>query len=733
MMQERMRKVTAIFINFHSIKKRLSRNMKKFTLNQLENKIISLLSDDNNGYTIKELRLEIGVEKNKRALFKKVLHKLKKTGRIKVTKQGKIYLVSSKSKKVTGELRISKGGFGFVHDEIHNMDIFISKDHLNTAFDHDLVEVTLYANYRGKNAEGFVTKVIKRFRTKFVGTFHQTKYYGYVVPDNPRIYRDFFIPKEKQNEASPGQKVLVSLDKWETDHLNPEGTIIQIIGYTGEKGVDIVSVACSFELEVKFSEIVESEAEQIPAQIDPQEIERRQDLRAECCFTIDPEDAKDFDDAVSIKMLGDGNYELGVHIADVSYYVKENSKVDREAFKRGTSVYLVDRVIPMLPERLSNYLCSLQENQDRLTFSCIMKLTRQGELFDYQIVPSIINSKKRFSYEEVQNILNTNSTSQYAPNLKMMYQLSTILTKKRLEEGSIDFETPEVSFKLDDKGFPLEIKCKERLASHRLIEEFMLLANKTIARHIGRISPPMGSLPFVYRVHEKPDPEKMDKFFNLLEALGYKVNRVKKVTPKYFQKILNNIHGKKEEIVIEEVALRSMMRAVYATKNVGHFGLAFKEYTHFTSPIRRYPDLMVHRLIKNYTSDKSSITINYYNKYLPSICEQSTRTERNAMEAERESIRIKKNEYISQYIDNEFEGFISGVMPFGIFVELRDTLVEGLVHIQDINDDYYIYDEKTFALIGRETDRVLRLGDQVKIKVKKVNLEEGKVDFILVQ
>ena len=705
--------------------------MAKLSVNKLEHMIIALLSENNRSYTPKELRVELGVAKNKKAILNSAIHNLRKNGSIKQTKRGKIVLVTAKSKKITGELRISKAGFGFVHNESNRTDIFISKDHLNTAFDHDLVEVTLYANYRGKNLEGFVSAVIKRFRTKFVGTFHQTKYYGYMVPDDSRVYRDFYIPKEKQHNASDGQKVMVSLDKWDTDHLNPEGTIVEIIGYPGEKGVDVISVACSFELEVKFPESINLEAEQIPDQIDPREIAGRMDLRSECCFTIDPEDAKDFDDAVSIKLLNNGDYELGVHIADVSYYVQENSTIDLEAFKRGTSVYLVDRVIPMLPERLSNNVCSLQENRDKLTYSCIIRLNKTGDLLHYQLAPSVICSKKRYSYEEVQHILNSNGNDPYALNLKMMEHLSTLLTKKRLEQGSIDFETPEVSFILDEKGFPVEINCKQRFASHRLIEEFMLLANKTVARHISKITPSKENFPFIYRVHEKPDPEKIDKFFNLLEALGYKVNRTKNLTPKYFQKILNHIRGKKEEIVIEEVALRSMMRAVYSTKNIGHFGLAFKEYTHFTSPIRRYPDLMVHRLIKKYDADPSASTINYYFQHLPPVCEQSTKTERNAMEAERESIRLKQNEYISQYIGSEFEGFISGVTSFGIFVELKDTLVEGLIHIQDIDDDYYIYDEKTFSLIGRDSDRVLRLGDYIKIRVKKVNLEEGKVDFVL--
>jgi len=455
-------------------------------------------------------------------------------------------------------------------------------------------------------------------------------------------------------------------------------------------------------------------------------------LRDQYCITIDPEDAKDFDDAISLEKNEKGNLLLGVHIADVSHYVKDSSSIDQEALKRGTSVYLVDRVIPMLPETLSNHICSLQPNQDRLTYSCIMELNPEGDMVHYEIVPSIINSKRRFTYEEVQAIIDLDKSDAHAPQLRKMMELSKLLNVKRFREGGIDFDTPEISFTLDAKGFPTAIKRKQRLDSHRLIEEFMLLANKTVAQHISKISPKTQILPFIYRVHEQPDAQKMGKFFELLNALGFKFKPRKNVTSKYFGELLMSIKDSKEAIVIEEVALRSMMKAIYSTKNVGHFGLGFHHYTHFTSPIRRYPDLMVHRLLKKYSQTITAVDYQGMSKSLDSICQQATTMERTAMEAERESNRLKKNEYISQFIGEEFDGIISGVLPFGVFVELFDTLVEGLIHVKDM-ENYYIYDEKTYSLLGKNTNQRLRLGDAVRIKVKEVKLEEGKVDFLLIR
>jgi len=706
--------------------------MTKNVVNGLEKKIINVLSKNAAELSQKEISRMLNITKRNHNIFQKAIYNLKSNGKIIRIKKLNKFKISPMTRIIRNELIMTRSGFGFVKDEESGQDVFIGRDHLNTALNGDLVEVKLYARRRGKNEEGFVSKLIERKRQQFVGTFHQTQYYGYVVPDDPKIYRDFFIAKEKQNGAKNGQKVVVLLEKWETDHLNPEGEIIEVIGYPGEAGVDVASVVHSFQLGIKFPQAVDLEAKNILHEISIEEIKNRRDLRNLVCLTIDPEDAKDFDDAVSLQILKNGNYLLGVHIADVSYYVKENSKIDQEALKRGTSIYLVDRVVPMLPELLSNELCSLKPNQDKLTFSCFMEINTDCDIVDYEIKPSIINSKRRFTYEQVQQIIEDGLNDEFYALLNMMRELSKKITRKRLDEGGIDFETPEVSFELDEKGFPTAIKRRQRLDSHRLIEEFMLLANKTVAKHIFNISTDNKRLPFVFRVHEKPDREKMEKFFIFLKAIGHKFKPVKKVTSKYFQGLLKSIKGLKEEIVIEEVALRSMMKAVYSTNNAGHFGLGFEHYTHFTSPIRRYPDLVVHRLLKKYMSDSDRINTGQLQKNLSAICEQASRMERTALEAERESIRIKKNEYISQHIGSEFQGVISGVMSFGIFVELIDTLVEGLVHIQDIKDDYYIYDESSFSLIGRDTNRVLRLGDEVEIKVKKVNLEEGKVDFSLV-
>ncbi len=694
-------------------------------------KILSFLNKNRSPKTIRDIKKELKITKKHVHQFEKVLDFLIQSGQVNIDEKGETLSLTGGIKKVVGELRLTRGGFGFVRDSDRGLDVFINRDHLNTAFDRDIVEAKLYAKRRGKNQEGFVTKIVKRYRTKFVGTFHQTKYYGFVVPDDRRIYRDFFVPKEKQKNAKEGQKVLVALENWDTDHLNPEGQILEIIGFPGEPGVDVAAIAHSFEISIGFSEKVESEAKQKRLILNDSVIKSRLDLRNLEIFTIDPADAKDFDDAVSLQKLNNGNYSLGVHIADVSYYVEKNSTINKEAFKRGTSVYLVDRVIPMLPESLSNNLCSLQPGKEKLTFSCVMEVTPKGEVVDYTIQPSIINSKKRFTYEEVQQIIDEGLNTPLSATLNEMMMLSKTLTQKRFDEGGIDFETPEIAFELNEQGFPTKIRRKQRLDSHRLIEEFMLLANQSVAAHIQNLGAEDAKIPFVYRIHEKPNEEKMKNFFEFLHALGIKFQPVKRVTSRYFQSILEMIKGTKEEFVIEEVALRSMMKAVYATKNVGHFGLGFKKYTHFTSPIRRYPDLIVHRLLKEYANSGDIVNQKSITDYLDQVCDQSNVTERTALEAERESIRQKQIEYISNKVGEEFEGIISGVMSFGIFVELVDTLVEGLVHIRDLEDDFYIHDEKTYTLVGRDTDRTLRLGDTVRIKVSNVNMEDGKVDFAL--
>jgi ribonuclease R len=674
----------------------------------------------------------LGIRKNDYHVFNYSLQNMVREKKITQHKNLQ-YSLPQKMQRVRGELRLTKSGYGFVEVEGQDLDIFIAQPNLNTALDRDIVDVQLYAASRGKRLEGFISKIITRFRTHIVGTYHKTEFYSFVVPDDPKIYRDIIVREDKNLDAKDGQKVLVKFEKWDRDQHNPEGAITEILGNPDDPGVDVVSVAYSFNLPVSFPDHVEKESENISADLSSVEMDGRLDLRNLTCFTIDPVDAKDFDDAISLENLENGNWELGVHIADVSFYVEQNSIIDKEAFRRGTSVYLVDRVIPMLPEHLSNELCSLKPELDRLTFSCFMEFDPNLEVINYRISPSIIKSNRRFNYVEVQDIINGKLDDPLYGKLKLMHQLSKALTEKRFRDGGIDFETPEVRFVLDEKGQPVEVIPVKRLDSHRLVEEFMLAANQTVAKHIFKISPQKNKLlPFLYRVHEQPNEEKLNKFFEFLNALQVSYKPIKKITSKYIQELLQSIKGTKEELLIEEVALRSMMRAVYSEKNIGHFGLGFKDYTHFTSPIRRYPDLTVHRLLKQYSKSTRQISNNQFD-YLKKIAEQATKMERLAMEAERESIKLKQTEYISKHIGEEFRGLVSGVTSFAIFVELETTFIEGTIHIADLIDDFYIYDEKTYSMIGRDTEKVIRMGDEVLVRVESVDLEKRMTHFSLLE
>jgi ribonuclease R len=658
---------------------------------------------------------------------------LEKQGKI-VKLKNKKYALPSSMQKIKGVIQVTRKGFGFVTDEITGDEIFIPAQHLNTAFDGDTVEVQLFAISRGKSKEGQIKAVNQRARQTYVGVFHRSEYYGFLVPDNTRVYRDFYIQPQNDLGAQDGQKVVVEFLKWDTAALNPEGRIIEILGYPDEPGVDIVSVIKGFELPLKFPREVEAASRKIDLKLSEQIIKNRLDLRKELLFTIDPVDAKDFDDAISLTTNASGNYLLGVHIADVSHFIPEGSIIDKEALKRGTSIYLVDRVVPMLPEHLSNELCSLQPNEVKLTYSCIMEINQEGHVLDYKIVPSVIESKKRFSYEGAQAIIdNRDSNDDFAKTLKEMRDFSQKLRQLRLRDGSIDFETPEVRFVMDKLGKPREIISIERLQSHELVEEFMLMANKTVAIHIQKISRKDQKYPFIYRVHERPDVEKISKFENFLNALGHSVKIPRDIKPKQFQNIMNRVLGTKDDILIKEVALRTMMKANYSIQNVGHFGLAFPHYTHFTSPIRRYPDLAVHRLLKEYTDHASREKLSISKSRLKKISEVSSERERVALEAERESIKIKQVEWIADHLGKTFNGLISGVTAYGIFVQIIPYLIEGFIRFEDLSDDYYLYDEKTFSLIGKQFGRTFRLGDPISIVVKNVNRELNQVDFMPVQ
>lgn len=694
-----------------------------------------LKSNQGKSFKRKEISKALGVSKPQYHYFREAINELSKSGKIAKVRGGR-YTDSVAGRIIRGELQMTSKGFAFVSDADGGEDIFIAAPNVNSAFDRDIVEVQLSGSSNGRSKEGKVVRVVERHRENFVGTFKKSKYYAFVIPDNQKIQRDFQIQEGDEGPAKDGQKVLIRFLEWEPTQSNPQGKVVEVLGFPGEKGVDVSSVALGHGLDLKFSSLIEEAAASRKLKITAKDLANRLDLRDEAIFTVDPPDAKDFDDAISLDILENGHQRLGVHIADVSYFVPEGSELDKEAMKRGTSVYLVDRVIPMLPEHLSNKLCSLQPNVDRMAFSCFVEFDEKLKVVDYIIKPSVINSKRRYTYSEVQDVIDAKGKSKdpFSDVILKMHALSRRLRKNREKSGSIDFETPEVKFKLDKKGKPIEIIPVERMHSNEMIEEFMLVANQMVTKHIYNISPKKDKpFPFIYRVHEKPDAEKLQKFRDFLNALGHKVKIRPGVTPKEFQSVLNGLKGGQDESLIKQVALRTMMKAQYSPKNQGHFGLAFQYYSHFTSPIRRYPDLIVHRLLKEYVKAPSQKRINDLNEKLKTICEITSRRERQAMDAERESVRIKQVEWLYEHRKEEFEGIISGVMSFGLFVETHPYLVEGLVRVENMADDYYIYDEKTYTMIGREFGKKYRLGDPVKVRVKNIDRNRNEVDFVFVE
>lgn len=699
-----------------------------------EKKIIALLTSDTyRTYKQKELARILKISKSEYVDFKRDVKKLVSEGKVMKFKRGRIGL-KRRTREVIGRLQVKTQGYGFVVQENGNRDVFISHLNMGTAMNGDIVKVTLFAETGGRSLEGRVTEVVERHRKSIVGIYQESRSWGIVVPDELKIQRDIYVPKEMSHNAQSGQKVVVKLLDWNDEHLNPEGEIVEILGFPNEPGVDIKSIAKSFDLDLHFPKRIENEAQALDDKIPQEEIVRRLDLRGELCFTIDPADSKDFDDAVSLKRLNNGNYQLGVHIADVSYYVTDGSVFDKEALRRGTSVYMLNNVIPMLPEKLSNELCSLRPNEDRLCFSVLMELTPVADKVRYEIKETIINSKRRFSYQEVQKIIEKPKLDKkFGKTLQEMYQLSKYLIEKRERRGGLDFESHEVNIQLDENWKPVKIERVERLDSHRIVEEFMILANTTIAAHVAKKlnRDEENELPYPYRVHEKPGGDKLKDYIKFTRAMGLDFPSQKKVTPKLFQNFLAGIKGDEKEVLVSEITVRTMMKAKYDVNNIGHFGLALKNYCHFTSPIRRYPDLIGHRLLKMYLSENDATKIN--KKKIVKICEKSTEREIVAQEAERASIRAKKLEYLEQFIGDEFEGIISGVVSFGIFVELIDTLIEGLVHITNLPDDYYIHDENQFRLYGQHSGRVYQVGDHVRVQVVQVNREAKIIDFELVE
>ncbi|MDO4963737.1 MAG: ribonuclease R [bacterium] len=694
----------------------------------MEDKVLEILTNEDGALEISAIEEKLGfstVDELKELL--KVLETLENENKIYKTKKDK-YMLFDKSNLKIGKLLGTKKGYAFVDIE-GDEDVFVSQNNLNGAIDSDTVVVEVTSK-KGLKLEGRIVKVVERKIQQLVGKVYFKNNKCLIDLDDKKVSIDIVIDEDKTLNAVSGHKVVVRL-LGKLDSETYRGAIIKILGHVDDPGVDILSIAAKYEIEDEFPEEVEEQLKNIPDHVLESEYENRTDLRDQVIFTIDGDDTKDIDDAISIEKLSNGNYKLGVHIADVSYYVTENSPLDSEAYKRGTSVYLANTVIPMLPHQLSNGICSLNPNVDRLAISCVMEIDLSGEIVEYDIFESVIKSNIQMTYKNVNSILEENIVPEgyeiYVDSLKQMQELAEILRKNKIRKGYIDFNIDEAKIITDDKGEAIDVKLRERGTGEKLIEDFMIAANETVANHITYME-----YPFIYRVHGEPNEEKINNFLNFVSILGYNVKKMSKITPKSMQELLNELSDKKEYPILSSLLLRSMQKAVYDRNNIGHFGLASKCYTHFTSPIRRYPDTTVHRLLRTYLFNKnlSKDTIDYWDKKLVVVSAHTSERERASIECEREVDDMKMAEYMEKHIGEEFSGIVSGVVSFGLFIELPNK-IEGLIRIDDLTDDYYTYDETTFSLIGRKNKRGYRLGDDVKVVVKAANKLNHTIDFIL--
>ena len=680
---------------------------------------------------LKEMAYFLQVEPADRPALKRILKELMEEGYIDCTAKGKYVKLDQKA--MEGIFESTARGFGFVRVEGLEGDIFIPSERINGALYGDRVLVSIDVEARGdKRREGTILKVLERGMEEVVGTFQRSKNFGFVVPDNAKYTKDIFIPKEYCKQCVNGHKVVVKITDFGQEGKNPEGKIIEILGHIDDPGVDIMSIIKAFGLPTEFPKGVEHQLKTIPSEIDTKESAGRLDLRQLQTVTIDGEDAKDLDDAITLEKKGE-LYRLGVHIADVSNYVKEGTPLDVEALKRGTSVYLVDRVIPMLPHQLSNGICSLNQGTDRLALSCMMDIDAKGKVVDHKIAETVIRVDRRMSYTAVNEIITNQNKEvmeeyeELVPMFFLMKELADILREKRHQRGSIDFDFPESKILLDSNGRPIDIKPYDRNAATKIIEDFMLIANETVAEDYF-----WQELPFVYRTHESPDPEKIQKLSIFINNFGYFIkNNQEVIHPKEIQKLLDKIEGTNEEALISRLTLRSMKQARYTTVNSGHFGLSTKYYCHFTSPIRRYPDLQIHRIIKeNLHGQMTGKRVKHYDSILNTVADRSSQCERRADEAEREVDKLKKVQYMSERIGQIYEGVISSITSWGMYVELPNT-VEGMIHVMALLDDYYYYDEERYMMIGQDTGREFKLGQKVKIRVKGTDALLRTIDFEL--
>ena len=722
-------------------------------IKDLTKNIFKILNEDaNQSYNYKQIGSKIGISDadGKTQILKK-LAELTATKKIKETDRGK-FTINQDKKYHIGTLDLTTNGNGyFICDDFEN-DIFIPSINLNKALHKDTVKVYTYNKRGSKKLEADVVEVLERAKTEFVGVLQLNKNFGFVIPDDNKMYADLFISQNKINGAEDGDKVVATLTDWPSNSKNPFGKITQVLGKPGDHNTEMHSILVEYGLPYEFPKEVEAEAENLPIEITKEEIAKRRDMRSDLTFTIDPKDAKDFDDALSFTKLENGNYEIGIHIADVSHYLQEKTILDDEAYDRATSVYLVDRVVPMLPEMLSNGVCSLRPNEEKLTFSAVFEINEKAQIVKEWFGRTVTYSDQRFAYEEAQAIIencNLSKLKEYTMPIDIsiidkeynvskeiveatlkLDELAKKMRKKRMQAGAISFNRVEVKFNLDEEANPVGVFFKEAKDANKLIEEFMLLANRKVAEFIGQEKGKPSKKTFIYRVHDEPNIDKLNALQGIVSKFGYSLNtETKETISQSLNKLLSDVHGKTESNMVETLAIRTMSKAEYTTQNIGHYGLAFDYYSHFTSPIRRYPDVMTHRLLQYYLDGGKSPKAEVYEEK----CKHSSQMEELASKAERDSIKYTQVKYMQDHKDMEFEGVISGVTEWGIYVEIKENKCEGMVRIRDIKSDYFIFDEKQYAIIGQSTKQVYQLGDDVVVKVKKTDLERKHLDFNLIE